>query len=647
MIRPLISPKTRKKAVWGRSAVLALCAALLAVPASAQTSTADSGKLDEAVQAAVNTGQSARIIMQFTTTEARDAAFTRLLNRGAAVRSMDTEGGPALNVLSSAATFVPEVDSAVRVSIDATVSTSSTQRRAVRDHIVRSAVRSGRQARAWAPDLSVAVIDSGLMAQADLPSWRVLKYKDFVTGGTTPVDQCGHGTHVAGIVGGNGFASNGAYAGVDPSVGIVALRVLGDDCSGRTSDVLDALEWVARNHSLYRIKVVNLSIGHPVFESAATDPMVQAVERLSRKGIVVVTAAGNMGINPMTHLPGYGGVSVPCNAPSSLCVGALDTKGTQEFGDDSVAGFSARGPSRFDLLAKPDMVADGVRVISLSAPGSKLYNAFPGRRVRGTKDLGDIDSYLSLTGTSMASPRVAGAAALVLTANRDLSANMVKMVLQYTARVLPVADALTQGAGALNIQGAVTLARMVNPAAPQGSYWLTTALPTSNLDQYGQDVAWGRRLIWGDRFMPAAAISVHMARWDDNIVWGFDALVDNIVWGNATSDNIVWGNAVLNGDNIVWGNAFDDNIVWGVNIVWGENIVWGYWSDNIVWGFVDDNIVWGNVTRANLDNIVWGYAWDNIVWGNCANATALTDNIVWGNAAADNIVWGFCSNGGL
>ena len=90
------------------------------------------------------------------------------------------------------------------------------------------------------------------------------------------------------------------YAGIAPDVDIVALRVLGDDCTGNTSDVIDALEWIARNHETYKIKVVNISLGHAVLESIFTDPLVQAVERLSRKGIAVVTAAGNKGINPAT-----------------------------------------------------------------------------------------------------------------------------------------------------------------------------------------------------------------------------------------------------------------------------------------------------------------------------------------------------------
>jgi len=184
----------------------------------------------------------------------------------------------------------------------------------------------------------------------------------------------------------------------------------------------------------------------------------------------------------------------------------------------------------------------------------------------------------------MAAPQVAGTAAKMLSANPRLSSNTVKMALQFTARVLPRTDTLAQGAGALNAIGAVQLARIINPGADRGEPWLMTALPKYNLDENRKTVIWSQRLVWGDRFMPASTASVHMARWDDNIVWGFDTLADNIVWGNDW-ENIVWGNCAMarsSDDNIVWGNS-DDNIVWGFN------------DDNIVWGFNDgDNIVWGN-----------------------------------------------------
>jgi serine protease AprX len=654
---------------------LAICAAAVA-PSSADNT-------DIAVRAAIASGQTARVIMQFATTAERDAAFTRMLDRGAAVRAIDTEAGPALVVFGSASVFSREIAGATRVSLDAGVHVLADA--PARDRAaLRSSIASIRSQSARSPSrggIAVAIIDSGIAPQVDLPFSRIRYFKDFVAGSTTPIDNCGHGTHVAGIVAGSGARSNGVYAGIAPDVDIVALRVLGDDCSGNTSDVIDALEWIARNHETYKIKVVNVSLGHAVLESIFTDPFVQAVERLSRKGVAVVTAAGNRGIHPVTGNPGYGGVGVPCNAPSAICVGSLDTKGDVNLTNDRVSDSSSRGPTRFDLLAKPDLVAPGVNIVSLAARGSRLYNEFPDLRVPGSSGKPD---YFMLSGTSMASPTVAGAAALLLRDNHALTANAIKIALQFTSRILAQTDVLTQGAGALNIPGALTLADAINPNVPHGANWIRHRLTAANTDVYGNSILWGRRVIYGNRFVSPRFAELHLFRWDDDILWAYDQLKDNIVWGN---DNIVWGNVDNivwgNNDDIVWGNAGDDNIVWGNgesdNLVWGieDNIVWGN-DDNIVWGNSDDdNIVWGNshlrdvwaanvvagfweernvwgsITRATEDNIVWGNQDDNIVWGNCSAANDPStplgagnivwgncdDNIVWGNAD-DNIVWG-------
>jgi serine protease AprX len=624
-----------------RTLAVALALSVLAVAPSF------AGTTDDGVREAVASGRTARIIMQFATTAERDAVFSRLLDRGAAVRAVDTEAGPALVVFGSAASFAGELSRASQVSLDAGVRVLTSQQPA-RDTSLNKRNANSRQRdsiNGSRGGLAVAIIDSGIAPQADLPLSRIRAYKDFVTGGKTPVDNCGHGTHVAGIIAGSGAHSDGAYAGIAPDVDIVALRVLGDDCSGNTSDVIDALEWVARNHDIYKIKVVNLSLGHSVLESIFTDPLVQAVERLSRKGVAVVTAAGNKGVNSATGDPGYGGVGVPCNAPSAICVGSLDTKGTSVLGDDRVADSSSRGPTRFDLLAKPDLVAPGVNIVSLAARGSMLFEQYPNLRVPGSTGKPE---YFTLSGASMASPAVAGAAALLLRQNEALSVNTLKIALQFTARILPLTDVLTQGAGVLNIGGALTLADAIDPNVPHGQTWITKRLTASNRDAANNTIRWGRRIIYGDRFVRPKFAEVHMIRWDDGLVWAYDALKDHIVLGN--DDNIVWGNDDNIGwgnDNIVWGNDESDNIVWGIddnivwgnddNIVWGnsdgDNIVWGnsllrdVWASNVVSGFWDDNIVWGNITRATQDNIVWGNSVDNIVWGNSHD-----DNIVWGNS---------------
>ena len=580
-------------------------------------------------------GQSSRVIMQFATIADRDAAFHALLARGAAVRVADTEAGPAIVAIGSAALLRGRYN-ATQVSLDAGVSVAAV-RQPSRGSFLQ---QSRRPANNFGFDrehagLSVAIIDSGIQPHPDLPLSRIRAFQDFVTGSGTPVDNCGHGTHVAGIIAGTGRTSNGLYAGIAPAVDIVSLRVLGDDCSGNTSDVIDALEWIGRHHELYRIKVVNLSLGHAVLESIFTDPLVQAVERLSRKGIAVVTAAGNRGINLATNRPGYGGVGVPCNAPSSICVGSLDTLASPELDDDRVSDSSGRGPTRFDLLAKPDLVAPGVDIVSLASPGSRLFLEFPELQVAG---LNGEPHYFVLSGTSMASPAVAAAAALLLRDNHALSANTLKLALQFTARLVPLTDVLTQGAGALNVPGALLLAHAIDPDVRRGKNWIRYRITSANADAYGQRIHWGRRIVYGDRFVRPRYAQTHLFRWDDDIVWSYDTIADSIVWGN--DDNIVWANEdeILwgSGDTIVWGNAEDDAIVWGNDE--SDNGVWGV-NDDVVWGN-DAGIEWGD---SAFDNIVWGHGVLRGVWASEVISGFWDDTMAWDSITredAGSIMWG-------
>jgi hypothetical protein len=226
----------------------------------------------------------------------------------------------------------------------------------------------------------------------------------------------------------------------------------------------------------------------------------------------------------------------------------------------------------------------------------------------------------------------------MMQANPNLTPNLVKAILQYTAQDYDY-DALTQGAGFLNIKGAVDLARFLK--SPQAG------------QRYPSNSAWSRTILWGNHKLTSGVIKPGGSAWAITTVWGAsrDREGDNIVWGTRCEtrecDNIVWGTfAEL--DNIVWG-TFDregDNIVWGT-VREGDNIVWGTVAeiDNIVWGTRCDNadcgdLVWGSsVNEGELDNIVWGTAieLDNIVWGTSGEV----DNIVWGTSSEeDNATWG-------
>ncbi len=204
--------------------------------------------------------------------------------------------------------------------------------------------------------IGVAVIDSGITSwHADLTylgssslvrtknSQRVPAFVDFVNGRTSPYDDNGHGTHVTGIIAGNGFDSLGARAGIAPDAHIVSLKVLDQNGCGVISNVIAALDWAVANKAAYNLRVVNLSVGAAVTESYKTDPLTLAAKRAVDAGIVVVTAAGNLGKNRLGQTQ-YGAISAPGNAPWVLTVGASSHEGTVSRADDVMASFSSRGP---------------------------------------------------------------------------------------------------------------------------------------------------------------------------------------------------------------------------------------------------------------------------------------------------------------
>ena len=164
--------------------------------------------------------------------------------------------------------------------------------------------------------------------------------------------------------------------GVATGVNFVALKVLDAEGRGRTSDVIRAIEFAIANRRRFGIDIINLSLGHPIFEPAATDPLVQAVERAVQAGIIVVASAGNFGSDPDGNV-GYAGITSPGNAPSAITVGAFNHQGTAARGDDRLTHYSSRGPTWYDGLAKPDVVAPGHQLLAELAPGSALADTYP------------------------------------------------------------------------------------------------------------------------------------------------------------------------------------------------------------------------------------------------------------------------------
>jgi hypothetical protein len=331
-----------------------------------------------------------------------------------------------------------------------------------------------------------------------------------------------------------------------------------------------------------------------VFESYWNDPLTLAAKRAADAGIVVVAAAGNLGVDGNGRSQ-WGGVTSPGNAPWVLTVGASSHQGTALRSDDVVANFSSHGPTWLDFAAKPDIVAPGVGIESLSDPRSALYGLLEPYLLDGTISVG-YKPYLSLSGTSMATPVVAGTVALMLEANPRLTPNAVKAILQYTAESRSDENVLAQGAGFLNARGAVRLARFF--AAPQ------TGIGYMRDTIEGERISWARHIVWGNYLIKGGMPLPGSNAWAANQTWGAITTQtgEPVVWGaRQDDDNIVW--SVESDDNIVWSVNDDGNIVWSVN--GDDNIVWSVNDDgNIVWSVSggDGNIVW---SVATLAQVVW------------------------------------------
>lgn len=433
------------------------------------------------------------------------------------------------------------------------------------------AVRATAARQAFGVDgagIGIAVIDSGItpwhddLADPAIPgSQRVAQFVDFVNDAPTPIDEYGHGTHVAGIIAGNGFDSNGARTGIAPGAHLVVLKVLNETGQGRISDVIAAFDYAVAHKTDFNIRIANLSIAAGVYESFHLDPLTVAARRVVESGIVVVAAAGNLGRRADGSTQ-YGAVTAPGNAPWVLTVGASSHMGTIDRADDTVAAFSSRGPTAIDRVPKPDLVAPGVGIESLSAPGSYLYNSRPAYLLNGTVSAASLP-YMSLSGTSMAAPVVSGAVALMLQVNPALTPNAVKAILQYTSETSSTYDVMTQGAGFLNVRGAVELASFF--ASPTSGYPTTTT--------WGKKLIWGKRHLWGGRIYP------NVPAWAASVMWGSPSpdsaslmTWTALVLGLNQGEGVIWG--ASDGDSVVWGTDGGDSVVWGTEAE-GDSLVWG------------------------------------------------------------------------
>lgn len=468
--------------------------------------------------------------------------------------------------------------------------------------------------------VKVAVIDSGVYPTGDLTD-KVLAFKDFVNGRLLPYDDFGHGTHVAGIIAGSGAASNGANAtqsfrGIAPAVQVIGLKVLDENGSGSVSNVIAALNWCVLNKALYNIRIINMSLGSGVYESYRTDPLCQAAARASAMGITVIASTGNWGGI-------YGGVTSPANHPDVIGVGASNSCATLYRNDDVITSYSGRGPSRFDQVVKPDVIAPGNNIVSLRVPNGTLDREFPEARVAPSEYLrfsdGIESSYTRLSGTSMAAPMVAGAAALVAHYNTvALTPSGIKAALMYSAQLLTGYDPLlkqtvtydpfTQGAGLLNIPGAVEMAFRIKPDGLYGKPALCSFIG-------GYAVPWAGATLPGLLIRPAGVSPINLL-YCAPTAWGSGSLLWNTsAFGTQWSDELVWGsNISWGGHNEKPGNGF--SVPAEPDMIWGSSTVWGSSS-----------------SRVNPDNLIFGGLGNT--GSTKGNSTVTGQNISWGGHNED------------
>ena len=243
--------------------------------------------------------------------------------------------------------------------------------------------------------IGVAVLDTGIFPHIDFGS-RISVFRDFTGVRRSPYDDNGHGTHVSGILAGDGTASGGKYKGAAPGCSIAALKVLDRFGNGSREDVMRAFRWIMEFGSIYHIRIVNISVGTTSRDHKEQTDLLEGVEKLWDLGFVVVAAAGNQG-------PGAGTVTAPGSSRKIITVGSSDMLN----GRKAVSG---RGPT-FECICKPDLVAPGNRIISCSSKGG----------------------YRMKSGTSMSTPFVSGAVALALEKDPLLTNVEIKMMLKDSA----------------------------------------------------------------------------------------------------------------------------------------------------------------------------------------------------------------------
>jgi serine protease AprX len=504
---------------------------------------------------------------------------------GRVLRELGIVGGFAARVPGSAVSTLTSSPAVWRVWGDASIRMAAVNManydRVAPNTTWREAINLPQASRRYnGAGVGVALLDTGVVPVPDLV--KHVSHVVDLSAEHDGLDRYGHGTHMAGIIVGDGTSSGGTYKGVAPGASLISIKVAGVDGSTDVSEVIAGLQWAVAHRTQYDIRVLNLSFGTDSRQPYSIDPLDYALEQTWRSGIFVAVAAGNRG-------PGAGTVTKPGDDPYVVTVGAEDTLQTPNVSDDQVASFSSLGPTQ-DGFAKPDLVAPGISIVSVRDPGSLIDVTHASARVG--------DAYFKGTGTSQATAVVSGVAALMFQAKPSLTPAQAKWALLKTAN--RISTTVGAGAGVVNANGAV------NAALSSGLGVADTGLtPSTGLGSLDASRGSDHVYVW-----PAGSPNPVL------LTGEYDAL------GNSWSGKSWSGNA--------WsGNAWSD-VAWEGN-AWSGSA----WSGTAWSGKSWSGTSWSGKSWSG--NAWSGKSWSGDAWsGNAWSGNAWSGNAWSGNAWSGN-----------
>ncbi|MCP4425734.1 MAG: S8 family serine peptidase [Chloroflexi bacterium] len=561
-----ISNQKRMKLAAALTAILLIFILTLA-PAPIDVTAAANIQPELLALAVEQSDEQIRVIIQKSNNEADIVAAVTAMG-GTVINELQIIPAVVAKMEAAAAVTLADSEEVRWVSLDAPVHSTGWGSRGDSDnqtwkHVYTQAIEAND---VWwegvkGQGITVAVVDSGITDWDDFKDdGGNLRILDWVQHADSTAyhgdDYYGHGSHVAGIIAGNGALSGGAYSGVAPEANLVNVKISNDEGQSYSSDVVAGLEWILNHKDQYNIRVVNLSLNSSVAESYNTNAIALALEILWFNDIVVVVSVGNNGNDGNVLYP-------PANDPFVITVGASDDMGTIKTNDDVIASFSDYGLTQ-DGFMKPDIVAPGTNIISpIGKPDAVLMAAYPDRLIVGPTESSPY--YFRMSGTSMASAVTAGAAALLLSNEPNLTPDQVKYRLTHS-----VWDEIQAGKR--------------GPSFPYlNAYYAVYEHTTksANVDVMPHEMLAKMALI---------------AYWASENSGG-----ENIDWANVDWDSVNW-------DNVDW-NAVDwESVNWG-SVNWGS-VNWG----SVNWGSVNwGSVNWGSV---NWGSVNWGSVnWGSVNWG--------------------------------